>query len=313
MDDIVQARKARMKLWNTSNEKVCEVQKVNENEASSPLRYTNRRYSDFIGSLGNPLPTIQSFRRASENPNAFKAPPFVIPQKPPQKTYLFSSNNLLSSLASSSIEINKCEEPPPKDKITTTATTSANTLDVDGVSKSHRSNSFDVSYLHSIKKATTPSGDESLLTGWFTKRHQPVSTKKKSIRSHSSVQITKDMIDKLKPHEKENKENKKSSAKEKPGDPIRKFIRDGKMAIVDSHILGNKIEGFLKRDTPSSSTSTSTSAQNKGAIPKDKSHNKKNSTFKSVTNWFSNKTEDEETPEKCDSSLCSQLKDLFVK
>lgn len=64
MDDIVQARKARMKLWNTSNEKVCEVQTVDEAGTSSPKRYTNRRYSDFVGSTLAPIP---SNRRASEN------------------------------------------------------------------------------------------------------------------------------------------------------------------------------------------------------------------------------------------------------
>ena len=44
MDDIVQAKacKARLKLWNTSSEKVCEVQTLDEAGASSSMRYTNK-------------------------------------------------------------------------------------------------------------------------------------------------------------------------------------------------------------------------------------------------------------------------------
>lgn len=60
MDDIVQARKARMKLWNTSSEKVCEVQTLSDAGGASgnATRYTNtnRRYSDFVGSTLAPIP-----------------------------------------------------------------------------------------------------------------------------------------------------------------------------------------------------------------------------------------------------------------
>lgn len=323
MDDIVQARKARIKLWNTSSEKLCEVQTVNDAGASSPLRYSNRRYSDFIG-IGNSLPTIQSFRRASENPNIISpsvAGPSITGAKSPSrdffKTGIFSSNNLLSSLASSAIEINKCEEPPPKSNNQHNLT--PNSLEVcgGGVTKSQRSNSFDVSFLHNVKQAaggsTSADDKSSILTGWFTKRHQPIATKKKNIRSHSSVSFTKDVIEKLK--EKDGKENKKLP---KDGrDPIRKLIWDGKKAIVDSHILGSTLEGFLKSDT-TTSTHTSSSSSSKGAIPKESSRNKKlTSTFKTASNWFSKGSggdDDDGHDSKCDSSsICSTLKDLFVK
>ncbi|ETN63732.1 hypothetical protein AND_004539 [Anopheles darlingi] len=141
MDDIVQARKARMKLWNTSNERVCEVQTLDEagTGSSSPMRYTNRRYSDFVGTA---LPPIQSFRRASELPVspssgaiAASLTPIAIGEgggsvgasaataagssatsaKPKTGRMGIVCTNtdlisLLSSLASSATEINRCGE-----------------------------------------------------------------------------------------------------------------------------------------------------------------------------------------------------------
>lgn len=65
MDDIyLQSRKARLKLWTSSNEKVCEVQTVDEAGTGQPgRRFTNRRYSEC------PQPGLtSSFRRASEFP-----------------------------------------------------------------------------------------------------------------------------------------------------------------------------------------------------------------------------------------------------
>ncbi|EDV34995.1 uncharacterized protein Dana_GF22512, isoform C [Drosophila ananassae] len=72
MDDIyLQSRKARLKLWTSSNEKVCEVQTVDEVGAAQPARrFTNRRYSEC------PQPGLaSSFRRSSELPIA---PPTTI-------------------------------------------------------------------------------------------------------------------------------------------------------------------------------------------------------------------------------------------
>ncbi|KAH8255087.1 hypothetical protein KR026_002848, partial [Drosophila bipectinata] len=73
MDDIyLQSRKARLKLWTSSNEKVCEVQTVDEVGAAQPARrFTNRRYSEC------PQPGLaSSFRRSSELP---VAPPSIQP------------------------------------------------------------------------------------------------------------------------------------------------------------------------------------------------------------------------------------------
>ncbi|KAH8292937.1 hypothetical protein KR044_009661, partial [Drosophila immigrans] len=80
MDDIyLQSRKARLKLWTSSNEKVCEVQTVDEAGAGAPgRRYTNRRYSECPqpGGVG-----ASAFRRASEHPHP--NPPSISPQPPP--------------------------------------------------------------------------------------------------------------------------------------------------------------------------------------------------------------------------------------
>lgn len=298
MDDIVQARKARMKLWNTSSEKVCEVQTVNEAGPNSPMRYSNRRFSDFVGNTCSNLPTIASFRRASE------IPPIKSPmRKPTIKTSLFPSTNLLSSLASSAIEINKCEEPPPKEK----QEHDSSLLDAPDAVKSKRSNSFDVSFLYNVKK-TTSTEDNNALTGWFTKRHQPIS-KKSSTRSHSTAVFTRDVLDRFKDNRDDTREAKKTHSKE-PRGPIRKLIRDGKNALVDSHVLGSTLEGFLRRDTPSSSSSQGRG----GAVPKDSKKKTPTSAFKAATgNWFGKSNDDDSSNDRCDSSLCSTLKDLFVK
>ncbi|KAH8411412.1 hypothetical protein KR215_004129, partial [Drosophila sulfurigaster] len=89
MDDIyLQSRKARLKLWTSSNEKVCEVQTVDEAGAGAPgRRYTNRRYSECpqpggvgvgIGSGGGG--GVSAFRRASEHPHPNA--PSISPQPP---------------------------------------------------------------------------------------------------------------------------------------------------------------------------------------------------------------------------------------
>ncbi|KAH8397431.1 hypothetical protein KR222_003829, partial [Zaprionus bogoriensis] len=83
MDDIyLQSRKARLKLWTSSNEKVCEVQTVDEVGTGVPgRRYTNRRYSECPqpgGVVG--VGGVSAFRRASEHPGAH--PPSVSPQPP---------------------------------------------------------------------------------------------------------------------------------------------------------------------------------------------------------------------------------------
>lgn len=155
MDDIVQARKVRMRLWNTSNERVCEVQPLDERSPmSGSVRYTNRgrRHSDFVGS---PLPPIPARRRASEMP-----PPPPIPPRTGVNTsagVICTDTDLrcmLKALTSSATEIDSCGKPERTRRLA-----------------DMRSSSFDTSTLRDkpIDAGTT----------WFTRRHQTLATKKK--------------------------------------------------------------------------------------------------------------------------------------
>lgn len=310
MDDIVQARKARMKLWNTSSEKVCEVQTVDEAGSSTPKRYTNRRYSDFVGSSLAPIP---SSRRASENPNLM--PPTLQGTSSAASNFLKKTGivvsksdlmSLMSSLTSSATEINKVPDTPVTPK------QSSNTLmpEPEGMSRSNRSNSFDVSILHNAKQmisgATSGDKNTAALSGWFEKRHQPMA-RKKSMRSASNatVSFSKEVLDRFKDKE----DNASSSSSSKSGKdstkkPKSKLRWDNKSSFVDPHVIGNAIEGFLRKSTSSSS---------KGAVPKDSSRSKKSSTSKTGSSFWFGKGDEDDSTDTCDSSLCSTLKDLFVK
>ncbi|CAH1372935.1 hypothetical protein MTP99_014389 [Tenebrio molitor] len=281
MDDIVQARKVRMKLWNTSNERVCEVQPLDESSAGNVQRYTNssnRRYSDFVGTTLAPIPS-SSKRRASELPSPNTCTTTSASKLP--TTGIVCSNtdliSILSSLSTSSTEINQCETgQAPKSESSKTTDQKRSRL------KSNRSNSFDISILHnadetkSVDTTNTPSN-------WFTKRHQPISTRQDQEKSKNNVVETE------------------------PG----KVVWDERSgSLVDAHALGSAIEGFLRQTTPdpgSVQTSPHTSP-NKCKTPTTS----KSAAGRSKTSWFSNKGDSDST-ETCDSSLCSTLKDLFVK
>lgn len=301
MDDILNSRKARMKLWSTSSEKVCEVQTLNESgTAGSSTRYTNsRRYSDFVGSSLTPIPSGSQVRRASENP-AIATPstsgcrsarsPSIF-----KKSGIVMSNmdlkSLISSMASSATEINKCgASTPTKAK----PSISANTLapEPDNISRSNRSNSFDVSILHNAKQRITgtPSdkGGTSSLSGWFERRHQPMS-RRKSLRNPAnlSVSFSKDVIDRFKDKEETDKTRKSRS----------KLRWDNKGSLVDPHIIGNAIEGFLRK-------SVRTAASHR--------YRRTASAATRPSTWFG-RSEEDDSRDSCDSGLCSTLKDLFVK
>nr|CAH7723600.1 unnamed protein product [Callosobruchus chinensis] len=150
MDDIVQARKVRMKMWNTSKEKVCEVQPLDE--TGTVQRYTNsvaRRFSDFVGTTLAPIPSV----------------------KKPSSGIVCTNTDLISilhSLSTSATEINQCEkEQEDKDKPSTSRRR--------GQLKNSRSNSFDISILQeklsSMETISIPTP-----SNWFTKRHQPTKT-----------------------------------------------------------------------------------------------------------------------------------------
>uniref|UniRef100_A0A182QZG7 Uncharacterized protein n=1 Tax=Anopheles farauti TaxID=69004 RepID=A0A182QZG7_9DIPT len=386
MDDIVQARKARMKLWNTSNERVCEVQTLDEagTGSSSPMRYTNRRYSDFVGTT---LPPIQSFRRASEMPISPCAAQQLAPlaaaatsagpnapstpsssavaataaaasattpasdaafARPKTKMGIVCTNtdliSLLSSLASSATEINRCgekEHPSPlashafplrsaaKSPTTGSAAPTGGGDQPKSNLQKNRSNSFDISLYQNIKQLATGGGgtggggggaggtdtDRSFIeSGWFIKRHQPMARRKSAARSPSAtVTFARETLDKLRDKEKPAKDEPKPAKAKESRSPLNKLKWDGRSAIVDARMIGHAIENFITGSGSSSSGSSSgkKSATGGGAGSKDGSagRSKKSST----SGWFGKADEDEDSNDTCDSSLCSTLKDLFVK
>ncbi|XP_023012815.2 kairos [Leptinotarsa decemlineata] len=274
MDDIVQARKVRMKMWNTSSEKVCEVQPLDE--TGSVQRYTNsgRRFSDFVGTTLAPIPSM-SKRRASELPPPTPSTSSGTSKK--QSTGIVCSNtdliSILSSLSTSATEINRCQEDQPLEK-----GMKNNVPRKRGQLKNARSNSFDISILH---ETDNPHQSPS----WFVKRHQPIAKteeyKEKKPALFTNIKEAKKVVEK------------------EPG----KVVWDERSgSIVDPQALGSAIEVFLRKSSPEAASS-----QTSNVAPMK---NEKSTAGRSK-NWFSKG--DEESTETCESSICSTLKDLFVK
>lgn len=168
-----------------------------------------------------------------------------------------------------------------------------------GISRSNRSNSFDVSILHNAKQMVasgTSAADKNAaaLSGWFEKRHQPMA-RKKSLRNTASatVSFSKEVLDRFKDKEERPKETRK---------PRSKLRWDSRGPFVDPHVIGNAIEGFLRKSTRSVSKERRKSSASR---PSTSSSSATSSSF-----WFGKGDEDDAT---CDSSFCSTLKDLFVK
>ncbi|KAJ8733441.1 hypothetical protein PYW08_001739 [Mythimna loreyi] len=287
MDDIVQARKVRMRLWNTSNERVCEVQPLDERSPmGGSVRYTNRgrRHSDFVGA---PLPPIPARRRASEMP-----PPPPIPPRSGATAVGTSAGTggvgvvctdtdlhlMLNALTSSATEIDRCGKPERSRRLA-----------------DMRSSSFDAS---SLRDKPLDSG-----TTWFTRRHQTLATKKQ---------------------ENEPKKSKVTFApdsKPAPGDAAAVVWDKPSGSVVDASALGSAIEVFLRKSSAvDPGASTSTAAVVKETAPKTEVRLKTRDIPATARptgrpegeRWYPNRPEEEEATESCDASLCSSLKDLFV-
>lgn len=285
MDDIAEikaARKVKLKMWQTENEeKICEV-----SEGGSVARYhqkENRRFSDVTGILP---PKEQNRRRASE------APPTT--SQPKQAGIVCTNTDLItmmSSLTSSAQEINSPEMPPEKEEPPPpTAPKPPTAVDEKRhLLKSNRSNSFDVSLLPEGK-----SGDLSQKGGpgnWFIRRHVPMACKKGQEKSESQPSVkAKPLLDRksgsLKtPAEQEKEKRKDKVLWDKPSG-----------SIVDPQVIGSAIEVFLTKrtgDTPTQSTENLKKPQK--------------------SSWFSGEPKETDEEVSCDNSICSTLKDLFVK
>ncbi|KAK9506976.1 hypothetical protein O3M35_008815 [Rhynocoris fuscipes] len=281
MDDIAEikaARKVRLKMWQTENqEKICEVQPI---EGGSTARYhqkENRRYSDVSGITASA--PVQPKRRASELPNAN-----TMCSTPPPGT----SKN--SGIICSNSEINTPQQPTTsaespqqqQPKPSTSASSSAPTAldDKRKRLKNNRSNSFDISLLPD-KKGADQKDKDSAPGNWFLKRHLPMANKKLMGKSEEGpVKDSKKLMDR--------------GSRRSLDDKVVWDKPSG--SVVDPQLIGSAIEEFLNQRSES---------------PKPEGSNKKVGGQKS--SWFGSETKETDEEVSCDNSICSTIKDLFVK
>lgn len=314
MDDITEAKakaKERRKLNRSQSKELPDESTPNQDNTLSAgtSKAFDRRYSDFT-CTSKTAQSLTQKRRASEllplnfNSLSNKKSPGIV-----------CSNNdlisILSPLTSSAQEIcsdaEKEKEPPilTANPNTGSPTQPKSVVDKKKKQLKDRSNSFDVGYLP---------GTSSNPASWFTKRHQPIA-KKEAGDSKSNIIVTftdekqkpKTSLvftpDRTKPSKNTTEVKKVSPTSEKT-----RVVWDNKSgSVVDPQLLGSAIEVFL---TQKSSQETSSSVAK--VSPKD-SPTKSSST--SSKTWLGSNTQEqgEESSESCESSICSTLKDLFVK
>ena len=304
--------------------------------ATTPI---SRRYSDFVPSA---QPTQHPRRRASEQPSPSTSTAVPAPQKPSTSTGIVCSNtdliSILSSLASSAQEINKDPEeetatikqkepekiPEKVDSPCTNADQKRSRL------KNLRSNSFDVSMLiGTTAKQRQETGRSSIAgpTSWFIKRHQPKKSDPPRGQSKSptpvvvSISQEKTNVRVVQSPEISTVSSKKSPSdsnqQKAPSPPEHKVVWDGKSgSVVDAQALGSAIEVFLaRRGSGNDSTGGSQTSSSKVSPTKNSKAGSASAAAGSKS-WFSGNKENEDeagASDTCDTSLCSTLKDLFVK
>ncbi|XP_024221714.1 uncharacterized protein LOC100741253 isoform X5 [Bombus impatiens] len=304
MDDIAEmkARKVRLKMYKTSTEQVCEIQPLEGN--SSAQRYTQypkRRFSEMPAPSVSPTSSLR--RRVSELPRAVSASVSGAAGIVCSNTDLIS---ILSSLASSATEINRCGEEASSSRDDSKSSWSGKTAEQKrNRLKSFRSNSFDVSILHGAKGKLSGSSKAAASTimapsNWFTKRHQPMSKKQKPedlITASLSLKFDKSKVVKA---------VKETLGKTSPNSDVRhKVVWDDTSGTkVDAQVLGSAIEKILTAQRGNDTEASGSSG--KPSVSPNKPRSGK------VASWFSS-TKDQEQTESCEPSICSSLKDLFVK
>ncbi|XP_052563022.1 uncharacterized protein LOC120425635 isoform X2 [Culex pipiens pallens] len=212
--------------------------------------------------------------------------------------------------ASSATEINRCGDkdyPTPQTPQSSSSFKSITKLPPDQHAsgsdlKKNRSNSFDVSLYQNIKQLATGSSssaaESTVEPGWFTNRHTPAMARRKSVKSNiPTVSFAKEAIDKLRDKTDTKTGDTKPKAKESRS-PLSKLKWDGRS--IDAKVIGSAIENFITGSSSSKKASNSKETTSKTG--------KKSSS----SSWFG-KTDDDDSNDTCDSSLCSTLKDLFVK
>lgn len=325
MDDIIniKPRKVRMKMFKTpSRECVCEIQPLEGNSSSQQYtQYQKRRFSEFPIPSVSPSSSSSSLRRrASEIP---RPPMASTSQSGTSAAGIVCSNtdliSILSSLASSATEINRCGEESSSSSTGTredgkTSWSSKTAEQKRNRLKSFRSNSFDVSILHGTGNKQMNSSSKLTAStimapsSWFTKRHQPMCKKQRSEDSASSSLPFK--FDKSKVV-RAVKETLSKSPPGKDNETRHKVVWDDTSGTkVDAQVLGSAIEKILTAQRGSNETE-SVSGSSTGSKPSVSPNKPRPS---KMTAWFSSAGNKEaEQTEACEPSICSSLKDLFVK
>lgn len=311
MDDIAEikgARKAKMKIYKTdSKEQVCELQDGN----GSPVRFQSPAQSPMSGTLRAPH---NEGRRHSDSAGlASLMPPIVPPRRKASEQLtagiVCTNNDLVTllSLTSSAQEINI---PPPPPQFKTDAPLKS-TEQKRPKLKNARSNSFDIGML----KDTSPLQQKKVSpASWFAKRHQPMSKKEEM----SSKPIETPSVTFTGPEESVKSTRSQSCVGNLPvvipdkKEKASKVVWDKPSgSVVDAELLGSAIEVYLRRGE-SANTSLSPSAPPAAPTPSPASLVEPDPTSQ---NRNSTNTDPKGKDSTCEtsSSICSTLKDLFVK
>lgn len=303
-----------------------------------------RRYSDFV-----PTQSVQHpKRRASEQVPPATSASSTAPPKPSSSTGIVCSNtdliSILSSLASSAQEINKDPEDESAPRVSSSSKGKDSIHEVQrndsSISvaasadqkrsrlKNLRSNSFDVSML--LGTGVKPKQDAGRCsiagpTSWFVRRHQPKKSDPPKGQSSVVVSLSQDKPNviivqgtDISSNPQSESGQHKTSPPKSPSPPDNKVVWDGKSgSVVDAQVLGSAIEVFLVRRGSGNDSSGGTSPQNSKVSPtKNSGKSLSRSAGAGTSSWFSgnNEVEDEAgASDTCDTSICSTLKDLFVK
>ncbi|XP_069685428.1 uncharacterized protein [Periplaneta americana] len=314
--------------------------------ATTPI---SRRFSDFVPSS---QPSQHPRRRASEQVPPSSGSP-APPKLSLSTGIVCSNTdliNILSSLASSAQEINKEpeEETPapepssskekdsPKEAEKDESSSSSNADQRRSRLKNLRSNSFDVSMLlgTGVKpKQETGRGSIAGPASWFVKRHQPkkadppkgqsksptsIVVSQSEDRPNFSVVQSSDPSTSPSSKKPSSEVGQQKSSSKSSSPPDNKVVWDGKSgSVVDAQVLGSAIEVFLARRGSGNDSPVASSPQNSKVSPtKNSTKAASGSGGSGSSSWFSgNKDAEEEAgaSDTCDTSLCSTLKDLFVK
>ncbi|XP_022190529.2 uncharacterized protein LOC111048858 [Nilaparvata lugens] len=327
MDDIADIktpRKVRLKMWQDENEeKICELEPMEGGAAPQRYQAPSRRLSEI------PQPVTQAPAKEKRRASGI----------------VCTNTDLMSimSLTSSAQEINTSEAlakvpevptpapsatapPSPAPAVAGPSTKPPSSLDQKrGLLKGARSSSFDVSLLPDCKDPQGPN--------WFARRHQPMANKKyltprpatdqkpQNIpppmdKSPTTITFADEKVD---PSSERKKSGSVSEAE------LKNVLWDKPSgAVIDAEMIGSAIEVYLNKKGGESekaagagvvagagTEAAAVDSPPPSAGPSDQSKSNANAKGSS---WFGNKPKPADEEEgSCDNSICSTLKDLFVK